>query len=87
MREREIEKKACEFAAKNGWYQRKYKTANRRGLPDRIFIRRGIVMFIEFKATGEEATEQQKLEHDRIRKQGIEVYVIDNIEDAKVLLF
>mgnify|MGYP001574856250 CR=1 FL=1 len=86
MRERAIEKKSKRFAAAQGWYVRKFKTANRRGLPDDIFIRQGVVLFIEFKKEGEEATEQQQLEHDRIRAQGIQVYVVDNFEDAKIIL-
>lgn len=87
MRERKIEKDAKKFAVKNGWYVRKFKTVNRRGVPDDIFIRAGVVMFIEFKKPGEPATEQQHLEHERIRAQGIQVHVVDSLQVAQMLLW
>ena len=46
----------------------------------------GTIIFIEFKRPGEKATAAQKKEHRKLRARGFEVYVIDNVEDAKRVL-
>lgn len=86
MRESVIEGTSCRYAESTGWYQRKYVTPAKRAAPDRIFIKSGQVLFIEFKATGKKATKAQLLEHKKIRNQGIPVFVCDDISDAKMIL-
>lgn len=83
MRESYIEKKVVAFAVSLGWLSYKWKSANRRGVPDRLFFKDGRLIIIEFKAPGEEPTKKQLKVHERLRKQGFEVYVIDNVEDGK----
>lgn len=85
-REIEIEQPACDFAKNRGWFEAKIASSNKNGMPDRIFIRRGQVMFIEFKRPGEDASPQQKRRHREIRKHGIPVHVCDNLEEARELL-
>lgn len=86
MRESKLEKDAVKFAIANGWLSRKFKSPARRAAPDRLFMRDGYVMFIEFKAPGKEPTEQQLLEHERYRAKGIDVHVVDDINMARLLL-
>lgn len=80
MRESRIEKKVCDYAKANGWLV--FKFTGRKGVPDRIFIKDGKIFFVEFKAPGELPTELQKRIHDKIRAQGVTVFVIDNIEEG-----
>lgn len=52
------------------------------GLPDRIvFVRGGRVFFTELKTTGKKPTLAQLNVHDKFRKLGFNVYVIDKIDD------
>lgn len=86
MLEKEIEKAVCKEARKRGWWERKFSSPGRRAVPDRILGRTHVLLFIEFKALGETATKAQLHEHDLIRAQGFQVYVIDSIEDGLKLL-
>lgn len=56
-------------------------------MPDRLNMHDfGTVVFIEYKRLGEEASELQKIEHEKLRARGFTVYVCDNVEDAKAIL-
>lgn len=85
-REIEIERSAMEYARARGWFEAKIKSSNKNGMPDRILHRRGLTMYIEFKAPGERPTVQQLKRHRELREQGIPVHVIDNLEDAHIVL-
>lgn len=85
-REIEIERPACDFAETRGWWESKFVSTNKRGVPDRIFIRRGRVVFIEFKRPGEDATPQQQKRHREMRAHGAEVHVVDSLSEAKLIL-
>lgn len=69
-----------------GWFVRKVSWPGRIGAPDRVFIKCGRVVWIEFKAPGKEPRQSQVLEHDRMRKAGAELYWFDNIHDALAAL-
>lgn len=86
VREVAIEKPSCEFAVRRGWMVVKLMLCNIDSMPDRLLMRKGRVIFIEFKAPGEDPTPKQAKRHREIRAQGIEVFVIDNLEDAQVVL-
>lgn len=85
-RESAIESPAKEYAKKRGWMVVKLMRCDVNGWPDCLFIRRGVVMFIEFKATGESPEPHQAKRHREIRDQGIAVHVCDSLEEAHVLL-
>lgn len=84
--ESEIERPAKEYAKKRGWMVVKLMRCDINAMPDSLFMRRGIAMFIEFKKPGDDATVQQKKRHRAIRKQGIAVHVCDSLEMAHELL-
>lgn len=86
MLESYIERKVCDYAKKLGWLVRKLSWVGRHGAPDRLFIKAGRVVFIEFKRTGRKPTEHQRLELERLRAQGMEAHVVDNIDDGIALL-
>jgi Holliday junction resolvase len=85
MRENKIESEVCNYAETLGWLQFKFSSPNQKGVPDRIFIRNGAVLFIEFKATGANPTKLQRKKIREILTQGVRVFVIDNIGEGKKL--
>lgn len=86
--EKEIEKKVCEHAKKLGCLVYKFTSPARRSVPDRLFVMphgRG-VFFIEFKRKGQKPTASQEVEIEKIKKQGTEVFVVDNVETGRMVL-
>lgn len=79
MRESKIETDVCRAARAAGWLPFKFASPGQRGVPDRLFIRDGRVIFIEFKAPGKRATKLQNYLHDKMRSHGAEVFVIDSL--------
>ena len=86
VRESVVERNICEFAEQHGWFQAKVEKCNRRGFPDRLFIRNGVVVFIEIKRPGEAPTRQQLRRHAEMRSHGAKVHWVDNLEVAKGIL-
>lgn len=87
VRESTIEKKVTELAKKCGWLSYKFSSPAQRAVPDRIYMKNGRVVFIEFKASGKTASKAQLYEHRNIRSQGgIEVYVVDSVDHGALLL-
>lgn len=86
LREVEIERPACDYAESRGWWTCKFVAPGLRGVPDRLFIRKGQVVFIEFKAPGEVPTAQQHKRHRELRAAGVAVHWTDSLEEAKVIL-
>lgn len=87
MRESEIEKKVSEYVRKRGGIPYKFTSPERCGVPDRINVfPGGVIVFIEFKATGKKPTVGQHREMDRLRNLGQYVYWSDNIGLAKFII-
>lgn len=84
--EANIEGDAVKFAKANGWWVTKFVSPGKRGVPDRVFIRDGRVIFIEFKRTGEGLRVQQGKVAREMREHGAEVHMVDNLSDAYELL-
>ena len=84
--EAQIERAVCEYAKSKGILVYKFSSPAHVSVPDRMFLRDGEVIFIEFKAPGNKATATQLREHDRLRNQEFEVHVIDDIENGKELI-
>jgi hypothetical protein len=85
MRESTIEKRVSDYAATLGWKSYKWSSQNRRGVPDRIFLRKGHILFVEFKAQGLKPTKLQKTYLQMLVSYGFHACVIDNVEDGKAL--
>jgi len=81
-----IENETVNRAEAAGYEARKVSWVGRRGGPDRLFIRPGRAVFIEFKAPGEEPTAQQQKELDRLRAAGLDATWADNVDDALRIL-
>lgn len=70
-----------------GFFVRKVMWVGRKHAPDRLFSRkdRGEV-WIEFKRPKGKARAGQALEHERMRKAGMEVHLVDNVYDGLRIL-
>ena len=80
MLERDIEGKVVDIAKKNGWLSFKFVSPAQRGVPDRIFMKSGRIVFIEFKAPGKKPTPLQDHIMRKMVDAGCEVHVCDSVE-------
>lgn len=84
-RESVIETCVVNRAKECGWLVRKLAWIGRRGAPDRLFMKDGLAVFVEFKAANEKPDLHQVREIRRMRAAGMTVHVIDNIADGYAL--
>jgi hypothetical protein len=82
--EKDVEGPAGKYAKQRGAWHAKFKSANNRGVPDRIFITPdGVVFFIEFKKPGKKKADAlQGLVIDDMRKYGALIFVTDDLQVA-----
>lgn len=97
MRESDIEKHLVNRVVELGGEVRKVKWVGRRGAPDRLVMLpapaewwkrdfRHRTIWVEVKAPGEKPEPHQLREHERMRRMGQRVEVIDSIEGVEELL-
>lgn len=86
MREAVIENLCKVWAENNDWLTYKFTSPSNRSVPDRVFVKDGRFVFVEFKAPGKKPTKLQQRTIDKIREKGAEVLVIDDVEKFKELL-
>ncbi len=95
MRERDIERHLVQRVKELGGEVRKVKWIGRRGAPDRLVMlppavwfkwHEGRSIWVELKAPGVKPEAYQLREHERMRKMGQRVVVIDSIEGVEELL-
>lgn len=88
MLESAIEQPVVRAAEAAGYFVRKVQWVGSRNAPDRLFARadRGLV-FVEFKAPGKAPSLGQSLEHQAMRRAGIETHVCDSVDAAMRLLW
>jgi Holliday junction resolvase len=84
--EKDLQKAAVRWAREAGWFARRYKGPGRRSHPDYLFIRRGVVVWVEFKLPGNEPTELQHEEIGKMLAHGATVYWLDDFADFKAIL-
>jgi hypothetical protein len=86
--EKDIEKRVCDYAKSLGMLVYKFTSPSRRSVPDRMFITKaGVVFFVEFKRKGEKPTVAQEVEIGKIRATGTRVFVVDDVEIGKDLIY
>jgi len=83
MLESYIEKKCCRMAATRGWLVRKLVFPGRSGAPDRMMLKSGVIVLVEFKRPGEGPRLLQQREINRLRKAGANVIVADSVAAFK----
>lgn len=98
MRERDIEKHLVQRVKELGGEIRKVKWVGRHGAPDRVVMLPsrwapcGVALdprsccWVELKAPGVAPEPHQLREHERMRRMGQRVVVIDSIEGVEALL-
>lgn len=100
MRERDIESYLVKRVKAMGGEVRKVQWIGRNGAPDRLvmlppkFVRdagdvliyEGLAVWVELKAPGKKPETHQLREHERMRKLGQRVEVIDSLEGVGALL-
>lgn len=83
MTESIIERNVTLHAKRRGWISVKLSGVHDRGKPDRMYLRRGFAVFIEFKAPGKLPTALQQKWIKDLREAGFKATWIDNFEDGK----
>jgi len=80
MRESDIEKYLVERVKAMGGEVRKVKWIGRNGAPDRLVMLPDRTVWVELKAPGQKCRPHQIREHERMRRMGQTVVVIDSLE-------
>jgi hypothetical protein len=70
MKESSLEKKLVTYAKSKGVLTYKWSSPAHRGVPDRIFIGKDRILFLEIKAPGKKPTELQLREMKLINEKG-----------------
>lgn len=84
--ESKIEKKVVEWCRKNGVLNYKFASPSNRGVPDRVLMFKGKVMFLELKRAGNEPTALQNMNLEKIRAAGVWATWADTYETATTLI-
>ena len=86
MRERDVEQYLVEQVKAKGGEVRKVKWIGRNGAPDRIVMLPDRTIWVELKAPGEKCRPRQIREHERMRRMGQRVEVVDSFEGVDEVL-
>jgi len=84
--ESKIESDVSEYSQRCGCMHLKLVMWGRIGWPDHLYLYHGRVLFIEFKRAGEKPRKIQEYIHERIRKHGFDVAVVDNNADGRAVI-
>lgn len=85
MRESAIEKAVTDLAKGHGWLSFKFTSPAHRGVPDRLYIRDGITIYIEFKQKGKKPNKLQEATMKKMQQHGAMVWVIDSVDKGAEL--
>jgi len=80
--ESNLEQKVSDYAKQLGVLTLKLNVLGQVGWPDRLYLFKGRVLFIEFKRQGEQPRKVQVYVHNRIRSHGFTVDVVDNVQQG-----
>lgn len=86
MLESKIEKQSASEAKKIGWFGIKLLSSLFKGLPDRMFIGYGKVVFIEYKQPGKLPTPLQTKVHNIFKNYGITVHIAHSVDETLRIL-
>lgn len=80
MTEKKLQARIINDLESRGWEVVKVIRCNKSGWPDIQAHKNKITVFIECKAEGKEARPLQVYQHQRLQRQGFEVFVFDTWE-------
>lgn len=86
MIEASVESYLCEQVQKIGGEVRKVRWEGRRHAPDRRVMHPRLQVWVELKAPGKKPRSGQLREHERMRRLGEDVRVIDTLEGVDALV-
>ena len=84
--EASIEQAVVVYARSHKVIVRKMNGLGNRAWPDRMFLHKGKVLFIEFKREGCKPTALQAKFHKLLQEHGFSVRVVDDVELGKVCI-
>ena len=86
MKESMIEKKLTKYAGERGSFSFKLNSYSTNGLPDRVYLYKGMILFIEIKnASGRLSSTQQHM-RSIFRNHGINYNVIYSVQEGYSLI-
>ena len=86
MLESKIEKDSVKAAEKVGWLSYKFLSQLNKGLPDRLFIKGGVTVYIEYKQPGKSPTKLQSIVHKKFAEHGVTVHVCTSVNETLEVL-
>jgi hypothetical protein len=86
MLEKEIEAKTIKYAKSKNILNFKMNSATSRGLPDRLFISKKDMFFIEFKRKGRKPSKLQSHLIAQLRDYCCKVYIVDSLEEGMEII-
>ncbi len=86
MIESKVERTIVKYAKSKGWLVFKFVSPANKGVPDRIFIKRGYIVFIEFKKPGEDLNDLQFYIYQQLKINCCDIFVVDNISEGKKII-
>lgn len=86
-KESAIERNICEYAKRNGCLVFKFTSPGHRGVPDRMIIKDGKVLFLEVKREGKRPTLLQVKCINELRKGGVFAQWTDSADEGKQMVF
>jgi hypothetical protein len=86
VRENQVEKHLDERVVEINGLTRKWVSPGRDGVPDRIVIVEGAVIFVEVKTVDGVVTDTQLREHDRLWSKGAKVTTVYGISGVENLI-
>ena len=84
MLESKIEAQCVKWAKENDWLSYKFVSPSNRGVPDRIFLRNGKTVFVEFKQPGKVPSTLQARQIELLKAYDFKVFVITSLEGFKI---
>ncbi|MFC4507792.1 MULTISPECIES: VRR-NUC domain-containing protein [Streptomyces] len=85
-RERVIEDYLLDQCRAHGFLCLKFVSPARGGVPDRIVVALGRIVFVEVKRPGGWLRKRQELMHAKLRRHGAEVHVVDDKPSVDVFI-
>lgn len=84
-----LERDAMDYAVARGWFEVKLERCSKDGMPDRFLARKpeGVILIEMKRENGGELSPAQIRRHKELRDHGVTVYTVDNLADAKKILY
>ena len=87
LAEIEIERSVTRFALFHRWQTERCVRVGRAGFPDHMFLREGIVFFIEFKKDDVEVAEpHQEIRIKDLRQNGFDCFVVGSVLRGRAVI-